>query len=192
MIHIFIYKFVGDCDHEWLKSFEYDEAVKKAELLFDVGKPLLIKKHENGKPYFVYKDYMENPGVCFSISHSKNILLLALSDMNIGIDIEYVMKKHDGVIGKCFLTGEKNYVLGGKNKTEQNERYYEVWTRKEACVKYSGTGIDKNLKKIDVFAKDLAGLLKTFRYEDFVVSVRLSLPDDIIKIYSSEEKKVVF
>lgn len=192
MVHVFFYKFSGDCDHDGLKNFEYSEAVKKAGLLYDIEKALTVKKHENGKPYFVYENCMEMPKAYLSISHSRNILVLALSDMNTGIDIEYVGKKHDGVIKRCFSDSEKNYISEAEEETGQNERYYEVWTKKEACVKYLGTGIDRSFKKTDVFAGNLAGMLKTFRYEAFAVSVRLSLPDDIIRTYSLEEKKSVF
>lgn len=192
MIHVFIYQFNSDCDNEWLKCFEYNEAVRKAVSLYNIEKPLKVKKAVNGKPYFDRTGAEGSPQVSLSISHSDNLLLLAVSDMNIGIDVERIRKRHNGIINKWFSDKEKQYVLSGENDTEQNERYCEVWTRKEACVKYSGTGIDKNFKKEDVFDDSLKGRIRTFRYGDFVVSLRTSRYGETIRVYTTEGKQIDF
>ena len=58
-----------------------------------------IKYNEHGKPYFEHGKY-------FSVSHSGNIAVLAVSDDEIGIDIERLRKPNERIIRRCFTEAE--------------------------------------------------------------------------------------
>lgn len=78
----------------------------------------------NKKPYFVSNE------IFFSISHSKDIVLVAFNNSNIGADIEYMQ---DG----------KNYKLimnryGHKVSNPSKKDFYRFWTVHEAEIKLNG------------------------------------------------------
>ena len=105
-----------------------------------------IIKTEAGKPY------VEDSNVFFSISHTEDTLVVAVTDKgNIGIDIEPAARKRDvhfdRVAKRIFTEKEIEYAT-------DLARFTEVWTRKEACVKCIGTGIAMDFKNFTVVEND--------------------------------------
>ncbi len=88
---------------------------------------------KNGKPY------TESAPVHFSISHSKNIAVCAVSDKPVGIDIEYVRDVNLKVAKRLFAPDELMYVFEKWDLSKR--RFFEIWTRKEAYVKLIGKGV---------------------------------------------------
>ncbi|MDO4978862.1 MAG: 4'-phosphopantetheinyl transferase superfamily protein [Candidatus Saccharibacteria bacterium] len=87
-------------------------------------------KNEYGKPYL-----KGNP-VFFSISHSGPYTICAISDQEIGIDLEENVIR-DRIVDRFFTTKEQDSV---KNNPDS---FAEIWTLKEAYSKYLGTGLSK-------------------------------------------------
>lgn len=101
---------------------------------FNIDKDAIrFRRDKKGKPY------TESAKVEFSISHSKNIAVCAISDRPVGIDIEKMRDVNFNVAKKLFTPDEQNYVF--QIKKLQKQRFFEVWTRKEAYVKLIGFGI---------------------------------------------------
>lgn len=98
----------------------------------------------NNKP-FLYK----SSNIHFNLSHSKDYGIIALSNKNIGIDLEYLNNDFDfiDVMPTVFSKKEIEIVLSKQNKTYQ---FFKFWTRKEAVVKATGTGINDFLPQIQV------------------------------------------
>lgn len=88
---------------------------------------------ENGKPY------AENLNIHFSLSHSGSLAVCAVSDQPVGIDVEKIKPVNFRVVEKWFTEQERQYIFSDAQKTE--ERFFEIWTKKEAYVKRLGTGI---------------------------------------------------
>lgn len=88
---------------------------------------------KNGKPY------TESAPVHFSISHSKNIAVCAISDKPVGIDIEFIRDVNLNIAKRQFAPDEARYVFEKWDLSKR--RFFEVWTRKEAYVKLLGKGI---------------------------------------------------
>ena len=82
------------------------------------------QKNENGKPY------LEGASFCFNLSHSGEYAVCALSESEVGVDLEKIKPISRGVmlrfVGQC---GESD---------EENTR---LWTRYEAIGKFLGCGI---------------------------------------------------
>ncbi len=98
-----------------------------------------------GKPYF--KDY---PEIRFSLSHSGNMAVLALSDGEVGIDVQenrgYVER-----IAKRFYHEEEWKMLENKDSVSECEKlFYQIWTGKEAYIKYTGKGMGQDLRSFYV------------------------------------------
>lgn len=85
----------------------------------------------NGKPY--YKN-----GVKFSISHSKDLVVVAFSDSEIGIDIEGITAFDARTISHYFHPKEAEYI---EKYSNSHEIFFKLWTRKEAYLKAIGKGI---------------------------------------------------
>lgn len=101
-----------------------------------------IKEH--GKPYA--KDW----AVEFNISHSGDMVVCAVDDKPVGIDIEQV-RPIDLTVAKRICSDEELLYLFGHTPVEQDfsyttnteilTRFFEIWTKKEAYGKCIGNGI---------------------------------------------------
>ena len=85
------------------------------------------------------KPYIEGIDVNFSISHSGTIALCAIADAPVGVDIEKIRDVDLSIAKKHFALDEQDYVFEKLSLSKQ--RFFEIWTRKEAYVKMLGKGI---------------------------------------------------
>ncbi|MBQ9936356.1 MAG: 4'-phosphopantetheinyl transferase superfamily protein [Lachnospiraceae bacterium] len=137
---------------------------------------LIISKKEQGKPYIVgYEDF------CFNISHAGDMVAIAYGDSPVGIDIELVRCRENDlkVAKRCFaeeeyrFITEEAYELDMENiSRSKEERFFMVWTMKEAYLKYKGTGISVPMKSFVVRP-----------YENKVVGEKLTCEPVIINDY---------
>lgn len=107
--------------------------ISAEDILFDIT--------EHGKPY------AKDLPIEFNISHSGNIVACAVDDKPIGIDIEKI-RPVDLSIAKRICSFEEMCYLFGHDPEEQDfvytanidilARFFEIWTIKEAFIKYSG------------------------------------------------------
>ncbi len=117
------------------------------------GKPteyFLFDLMKNGKPYCV------NADCNFNISHSGDYVAVAVdTSRQVGIDIERIRPIKSGVM-RMFCSETEAEFIKGKDDNDNGfltspvvlERFYKVWTFKEATAKLSGEGISDNFKTI--------------------------------------------
>ena len=103
---------------------------------------IIIKKSSNGKPY------AENSNYKFSISHCGNLVVCAVSKNKIGVDIEKIRNVRLKMADKFACESEIAYI------GEKLERFFEIWTLKEAFFKCKGTGLGSDIKSV---CFDIAG-----------------------------------
>ena len=107
---------------------------------------IVFRTSEKGKPYTKSVD------ICFNISHSDCLVLCAVNDTPIGVDIEKIRDINNSVIKHSCNEKELEYVYeNGISKEEKLKRFFEIWTYKEACFKFKGTGID-DFQSLDYFS----------------------------------------
>jgi 4'-phosphopantetheinyl transferase len=142
------FELIPGADTSALSARGYDLARKLACLPPDAS----ITRDEHGKPYF---DHF--PDVHFNISHSGSALALAVHKAPVGVDTERIGTPDFLIARRFFLADEQKYV-------EKNAiKFYEIWTKKEAYIKYTGEGLSRPLRSFSVF------LLKDI---DFMVQLR--------------------
>jgi 4'-phosphopantetheinyl transferase len=90
----------------------------------------------------------------------------AVYDSAIGVDIEKIRPVNVNVINKVCNKQELEYIYSGKEK--MSERFFEIWTFKEACFKRIGTGIT-DFESISYF--DSYNNKKMFALDDYVLYV---------------------
>ena len=141
-----------------IKLYRSDTSVSSRELLLQAAKELCgcedaeILLSDSGKPYFVGLD------IKFSVSHSGERMIAAVSDREIGADIQIKKPMRDGVARRFFTEKEQEYVFSAVSLSERQDRFYEIWTKKEAYGKWKGCGLS------GVLSVDVTSL--TFYTED--------------------------
>ncbi len=103
-------------------------------------KEIVFNKVKNGKPIV-----SGHKNIYFNISHSKNIVICAVSNSVIGIDIESLDRdvKFKSLTKRFFSEQEIKLV---NNSTD----FLNIWTLKEAYLKAIGTGISGGLQNFTV------------------------------------------
>ena len=97
-------------------------------------------KHE--RPFL--KNFGEN-NFDFNVSHSGDWIVWILAESGrVGIDIEEVRPIEEDLVNSCFTPEEKDYIYG--NQVFDLERFFELWTLKEAFVKADGQGLSYSLQ----------------------------------------------
>ncbi|MDR0788730.1 MAG: 4'-phosphopantetheinyl transferase superfamily protein, partial [Bifidobacteriaceae bacterium] len=114
---------------------------------------LIFERLEHGKPYLYTvipaEAGIHDKNVNFNISHTKNYILVAVSDSEIGVDIEELPDFSMLDLKNVFTENEI------ENQTEQY--LLKIWTMKESYLKCRGiglTGLDTinitNLSELDI------------------------------------------
>ncbi len=88
---------------------------------------------QNGKPFFA-----NHSELFFSLSHSEEWVLCALSDGEIGADIQVISEYNARVSDRCFSKEEAGR-LHSLAPELQDREFTRLWAQKEAQVKYFGT-----------------------------------------------------
>jgi 4'-phosphopantetheinyl transferase len=108
---------------------------------YGIIKPPNFIYGENGKPYLA-----EYPGIFFNISHCKAGVVCAISDVEVGIDIQEV-RPFDLDVAKRVCTDSE---LEQFALTQEPERLFcEMWTMKESYIKQQGGSIAQSLNMLD-------------------------------------------
>ncbi len=157
------------------KATEHSEAQKLAAkaLQETFGCDLQILKDAHGKPY------VSQDGIYLSIAHSHERCLVAVSDSEIGADLEYRYAEEDRLIRlaeRYFTKEEAEYV---RKKT--CDRFYEIWCAKESYIKYTGDGFSRPLSSFCTF--DLPLQFSHFDTDGYTVCICSKEKADIPPIY---------
>ena len=123
----------------------------------------------NGKPYAI-----EIPAE-FNISHSGDLVVCAVDSESVGIDIEKICPIPTKLVYRVCSEQECRYVFGDAPPDAQNmltdqlalERFYQIWTAKEAYSKYTGIGIITDLRQIPASNAQI----QTTIYGNYAISI---------------------
>ena len=147
-------KFKNEVDQvRSLASSYLINSLSKEPLLFnDMGKPF----YENG-PYF-------------NVSHSGRFIMMAVSNKEIGVDIEENTNKDMSALIRIFNEAEAKMI-------KEHADFYYLWCTKESLIKCVGSSISK-VKEIPSLpfngVKTFKGkdyYSKTFVYDKHIVSI---------------------
>ena len=92
-------------------------------------------------PTFLYNEHGQpriEGGPCFSISHCKHAIAVAISDNPIGIDIEHLRTAKPELVARTMNQREQERIWQSETP---DWAFTELWTQKEAVLKMLGTGI---------------------------------------------------
>lgn len=138
----------------------------------------ILKEDYNIIDPVIYENEHHKPlidGIYFNISHSNNLVIIGISDNNIGLDIEMINSLKDLTLIKKRLFNDELI---------DNDSVIKKWTKLEAMFKYDGTGIIySNLNNIFLTDQKLENT-KTFEVFDsnnnkYYYSIKLKENDEI-------------
>lgn len=144
------------------------------ELLNIIAEPVdfAYRHGEDGKPY-----WSDSNMPYFNVSHSAGTVLLAISDVEVGIDIQKIRGKNELSMAKRFYSGHEAEIIAesyDESEEKGREIFYMLWARKEALGKRTGRGVRPYL---DTDVSDIDnGMMKQFiwnevKAEDYYICI---------------------
>ena len=102
-------------------------------------------------PEFVYNEFgkpsLPNLPIHFSLSHCKDAVACAVSDHNIGIDVEGIVPYNPDVARRVCTAAELEML---EQSDDKDAEFIKLWTAKEAISKYEGMGLLLPFAKINI------------------------------------------
>lgn len=146
------YGLVSKSRQEKMDFYRFDKDKKLSCGAYLLLKKLLSEKKiadpifKTGKYGKAYICNYEN--VHFNLSHSGKIVLCAISDMEVGADVEYIDPEIDLDIAKnYFFNREYKSIMKSDNPSEE---FFNYWVLKESYMKYTGLGMNLKLDSFEI------------------------------------------
>lgn len=121
---------------------------------------LVISNLIQGKPF------LQNHQLKFNLSHTKNAFLIAVSDLEIGVDMEEIQNEIDfnGIMDYAFSRSDKLFC----QEHELPVAFTRIWTLKEAYLKAIGTGLSEKMTEMNITGSESILNKDGFRFNTFV------------------------
>lgn len=128
----------------------------------------------------------------FNLSHSGGYIAAVVADCPVGIDVE-TKSDLDGRVAKRFFSGEEQQAILAAEDPQLAFR--RIWTRKEAYVKCTGTGIDGAIDRIPGLADRFGAYSITTLREESAYTLSLAVrsvnPFDPSQIITHDVEQLV-
>lgn len=115
------------------------------EILAEYGlneSEMSYSQNEHKKPYFDNKSNLH-----FNLSHSKDYAAVAVSDNEVGIDIEQKRDVNLKIAKRFFTENECDYI-------KSTDDFFRIWVLKESFIKAIGKGLACPLNSFEVRGLD--------------------------------------
>jgi 4'-phosphopantetheinyl transferase len=140
---------------EQLKAARFLHAKDRASFLTRrTALRILLSRYTNVSPSEIEfmsgenkKPELKSNKICFNVSHSGELALIAVSYSPIGVDLERVVTgfNYSDVLKYSFTEREIDHI---EQDSDSRKLFFRLWTRKEALTKASSKGLDDDLKEI--------------------------------------------
>ncbi|MBI9097873.1 MAG: 4'-phosphopantetheinyl transferase superfamily protein [Spirochaetaceae bacterium] len=112
---------------------------------FDLkGNDIEIDRTDFGKPFL-----RNHKNIFFNLTHSGDYVILAISDKEVGIDIEQEKEIDIEIADKFFSKSESKIISSAEDK-DKKSIFFRMWTQKESYLKAIGLGLSKPLDSFSV------------------------------------------
>lgn len=110
-------------------------------------------QHEMGQKllYWARKQPENDVLCCHNISHSGNLVAVAVADMPVGVDVETQRSVKRRVMDKVLSEKEQQYLL---QAGDCERAFLQFWTLKECYGKALGVGIAYPLRKVEFMPQE--------------------------------------
>jgi 4'-phosphopantetheinyl transferase len=116
----------------------------------------------HGKPEIVGA-----PGLRFNLSHTDGVVACAVAaDVDVGVDVEDSQRRSSYLqVARRFFAAAEVDALERLPEVEQRQRFFEIWTLKEAYIKARGLGLPLPLRRFAFDRSDPASIAVAFDAE---------------------------
>ena len=102
------------------------------------------------KPLFAYGEHgkpslADYPHIHFSLSHCREAAACYVSSTPVGIDIESIRPLHDALVEYTMNADEVRLI---RESERPDLQFIQIWTQKEALLKFTGSGIVDNMRDV--------------------------------------------
>jgi len=120
-----------------------------------------VRKNDFGKPYI-----KDREDFFYSLSHSGRYVVIAWGDTEVGVDVQRqdASVNREAIASRFFASDEQAYARG------DILRFFEIWTKKESYLKYTGRGLRLDLRSFSVLSPEPG-----IRYEHRMLKAGYSL-----------------
>ena len=143
----------------------------------------------NEVPEFVYNEFgkpsFSNLPIRFSLSHCKDAVACAVSDHNIGIDVETIVPYNPDVARRVCTAAELEMLEQSENKDVD---FIKLWTAKETISKYEGMGLSLPFSEIVTNRY----FVQSWLLGGYVLSICYGLVNDDIQPSESNQINMIF
>jgi 4'-phosphopantetheinyl transferase len=131
-----VFKTINSLFLQAILSEHIGQLVQLSDILFQ----------EFGKPFLNPEKFKD---IHFNVSHTIDEIAIAVASFSLGFDLEINQDNYPKSLVKQMLHSEDQL------KIESSVQFYQLWSIKEAFVKYTGDGLQLSLKNIVVTNDDL-------------------------------------
>ena len=117
----------------------------------DRTEPLEFEYRKNGKPYLCGHD-----DIFFNLSHSGDYVMCAVSELEVGCDIQKMDKADMRLAERFFTEREYHAIADLPTEEERRDMFYRYWTLKESFMKVTGLGMQLALNAFEILIDDEA------------------------------------
>jgi len=125
-----------------------------AELLLNHAVKTILPEQEI--PLEIYTDsygkaFIKDLPFFFSLSHSGDYAVCAVSDSPVGIDAEHGVRCRAAVVQRFFTAAENRFI---DEASDKDHEFGRIWTAKEAALKYIGQGLNRSPATVEMQSHD--------------------------------------
>lgn len=154
------------CAKTWLLLL--DLLARQTRCTLDELRTWPVAYNDYGKPFFP-----GHPDCCFSISHCRTALAVALDNRPVGVDVEHIRPAEDSLIARTMSSTEQAQIAADP---APERAFTALWTRKEAVLKLRGTGIIDDLHNV---LTDTTGIhIDTHAHNTYIYSLAQTISNN--------------
>lgn len=118
------------------------------------------------------KPYLKNGDIYFSISHSGEYAVCAVSGCEVGCDIEKTAPTDLKIAGRYFSESEYDDIAAQPTPEAQSDMFFRYWTLRESFLKAAGFGMKLPLSSFKIVRGDEISVVqsaddRTYRFKEF-------------------------
>ncbi len=127
------------CQYEEKRPEPVYVSVEEAIAVLRRHSPLKTKKTSGGKPFLE-----GSRGLFFNLSHSGAYAACAVSDREVGLDIQQCVQRVNPAVVERVLHKEEKRIYANLPEKEKEAFFFWHWAAKEAYVKCTGEGLSNS------------------------------------------------
>ena len=119
------------------------------------------------KRTYLNKPFLENDYLYVGVTHTNDVIIVAVSRENFGIDCENterIMKKPDKIMCRFFTENERQYAT-------DTLKFLEIWTRKESLFKFLKNDSTPFIHLDSTTPEKYGASFSTVQINDYIITI---------------------